>query len=146
MMGEIATASTQARIYSIIGVCGGMGRLFGNMCGGWLSHVNVYGPIFKNFPYALPCLVSGGLFLISFSIVATLVRETSEKKKKKAQNRQTQNDATTVPLKNTDERSPLEKRTVCDVIKIKNVWVTTVFYGYASFLATGLQAVIPLWV
>ncbi|ETO17484.1 hypothetical protein RFI_19841 [Reticulomyxa filosa] len=119
-----------------------MGRFFGNACGGWLSHVNVYAPIFKEFPYVLPCLVSGGSFLISFFVVATLVKETS----KKFQNQQKENSVTTTSPKNMNGRAPPEKRTTCDIIKIKNVWVTTLFYGYASFLGTGLQAVIPLWV
>ncbi|ETO07796.1 hypothetical protein RFI_29592, partial [Reticulomyxa filosa] len=137
-----------ARIYSIIGVCGGMGRFFGNACGGWLSHVNVYGSVWSDFPYVLPCLISGGAFLISLLVVTTLVKETSKQHQQKQDSTMAASAAAAAALTGNGEgrRSVPQKKATCDVIKIKNVWVITLFYGYASFLATGLQAVIPLWV
>lgn len=80
ILGEIATKTNQARLYSIMGVLGGIGRLFGNLIGGWLTNETV--GLSTRFTYLLPCLVSSIISFITFFVVYCKLEETNYNKKK----------------------------------------------------------------
>ena len=80
ILGEIARKTNQARLYSIMGVCGGVGRLFGNLIGGWLTNETV--GLSTRFTYLLPCLISSLISFITFIIVYCKLEETNYNKKK----------------------------------------------------------------
>ena len=98
IIGEIATPSNQARLYSVFGVTGGVARLFGNLVGGWTADININVPknsfwyIFDKFPYLLPCLISSFTTLIGIIMVIVLLKETKKfkvKSKDKSENSKT---------------------------------------------------------
>ena len=80
ILGEIATKTNQARLYSIMGVLGGLGRLAGNLVGGWCNNDNI--PFSNKFKYLLPCLIASIVSFITMIVVYFKLEETNYNKKK----------------------------------------------------------------
>jgi len=70
VMSELVPDSQMARAFSYIGLNAGLGRMLGPAIGGLLSEPNLkYGwdvPLFKAFPFLLPCLIAAVLALLVF--------------------------------------------------------------------------------
>eukprot|EP01084_Bolivina_argentea_P075927 137591_1 len=230
ILGEIATKTNQARLYSIMGVLGGLGRLCGNLVGGWLNNDNL--PFSSRFQYLLPCLISSIVSFITFIIVYCLLTETNIAKRKqffgnkhrgqvvdfghqernvdRIKNAMVQvtalkwnkrkynkldeydddeiNDGGGTQLivqnlldnsdnsdnsdsdLNDDEKEERNKQkqwkreglrptfydaysvaddskpSICAVFKKRNIYVSTIFYGFLAFLSAGYQSVFVVWV
>jgi MFS family permease len=71
MISEISTPKTQARAFSLLGFAGNMAIFLAPLMGGALARPGDSFPIFQHtklfldFPYLLPCLVTGSLALVS---------------------------------------------------------------------------------
>ena len=88
ILSESSTNATTARVFSFLGVMGGLGRLTGPAVGGLLSQpaqkfsaLDV--PFFRQFPYILPVFVAAFVMLVSliwgfFKLRETLHRASSQ--------------------------------------------------------------------
>ena len=78
VLGEISTPETQARLYSILGLLSGMGRLSGGLVGGWLSDIKTDIEYFNKYPFVLSCIISSDISLIGWIIAFFFLKETKE--------------------------------------------------------------------
>ena len=84
MFSENSTAKTQARAFSFYAVAGNLGIFIGPLIGGSLAdpahqYPKVFGRVelFRQHPYALPALVSGGFSLTSALMNTVFLKEVS---------------------------------------------------------------------
>lgn len=87
MLQELSTPRTQARAFSYFAFAGNVGIFIGPVIGGGLSKLAYHYPdtifgksqFLKDYPFALPTIVSGGFALFASIITAFFVQETLNK-------------------------------------------------------------------
>ncbi|XP_065838334.1 uncharacterized protein [Oscarella lobularis] len=87
-LSDLCDDTNQARAFSLLGICAGVGRLFAVSVGGFLSQPAQKYFIFENrffcrFPYFLPCLVSLVQGIAAFVVAWFYLVETADVKGKK---------------------------------------------------------------
>lgn len=133
MISENSTKRTQARAFSYFAFVSNMGIMIGPLIGGALAdpagqYENSFFTrvqFFKDFPFALPTIVTG-VVAITAAVVCTLfVRETLPRK--------------------ADVRDPPKPMSTSELLKSKGVTTVLFIYGYIMLLAFAYTALTPVF-
>jgi len=134
MLQELSTPRTQAQAFSYFAFAGNVGIFLGPVIGGGLSKLayhypnTIFGKIqfLKDYPYALPTMVSGFSALVAAIITALFVNETLDRE----------------ALNRPGKHDPMS---TWQLLKAPGVGSVLFIYGLISLLGFSYTAVVPVF-
>ncbi|OCL12918.1 MFS general substrate transporter [Glonium stellatum] len=134
MITEHSTRKTQARAFSFFAFAGNIGIFIGPLIGGALSNPTkqypaVFGNIqfFKNYPYALPTFVAGGIGATATIISVLFVEETLHQKD------------------SNDDTSKAPPMSTWKIAKHPGVGIVLGLHSHIALLAFAYTAILPVF-
>lgn len=142
MFGELSTPRTAGRAFSIFAFAGNLGIFVGPFIGGLLSepakqYRGVFGNVkfFRDYPYALSNIVTGGFALSAALLCALFLKETLHKPEDEGNGDATSADA-------ANKKKPLSS---WELLRSPGVGPVLFMYGWNSLIGLGFTAVIPVF-
>lgn len=134
MLTELSTPRTQARAFSYFAFAGNLGIFLGPVIGGGLSKLADHYPdtifgksqFLKDYPYALPTMVSGCFALLAALVTALFVRETLDKE----------------ALKKPGKHGPM---TTWELVRSPGVAFVLFIYGWVTLMGISFTALVPVF-
>ncbi|EDQ86692.1 uncharacterized protein MONBRDRAFT_28003 [Monosiga brevicollis MX1] len=140
-LSEVCDESNQARGYSVIGLCAGIGRLLGPGVGAFFSRPAETLPMFdtpfwRHYPYFLPCCIGALMCAVSFALAYIYLEETVRPKPEASK-----------PLLNNNDDVDTKKtrRGMLELITDRYAGPATLLYGLLAFANIAAQELFPLW-
>ncbi|KAI1865305.1 uncharacterized protein JN550_008353 [Neoarthrinium moseri] len=148
LISEHSSAKTQARAFSWFGFSGNLGLLFGTLIGGALAdpaklYPRVFGgsAFFREYPYALPNFVVGGIALTAVLTSALFIEETLPRRPRGGgDDRQAENGH--VPDANGSKPA---RGGTWELLRAPGVAMALYVYGHVMTLAFAYTAVVPVF-
>ncbi|KAF7531933.1 hypothetical protein G7054_g8443 [Neopestalotiopsis clavispora] len=144
MISELSTPKTQARSFAWFAFAGNLGILFGPLIGGALAepatqYPRVFGNVtlFREYPYALPSFVVGGIGLTAVITTALFVKETLKK--------QPSNERTDSAEGGASDPAKSSATSTRQLLKSPDVPMVLYIYGHVMLLAIVYTAVVPVF-
>ncbi|KAK8803344.1 hypothetical protein WA158_001038 [Blastocystis sp. Blastoise] len=165
-VSEVSSRKTQSLGFSLLSVSSGLSRVIGPLMGGLLVNpqinypefTNMF-PLFKTYPFYLPCFIAGIICLIVFLFTLVFLPETLSKEEIHKRQEMKAHYANQCRLiKEKKVKNPhyvytekeeilvqLSQDSYIELLKNKYVVITAVLYGMTGFVQGVHDAILPLW-
>ena len=159
VVSEVSDDSNRARSFSTFGISGGIARLIGPACGGFLYG---YQLTTKGTKHLLPCLIAAGIAIVAWILAFCFLEETKDntltisKNKREATlleninvnetNRESilgSNNSNSNSNSNSNNNTQCTK--MCEMLHTPSVLIPTSLYGLFALASTTMNELLPLY-